>query len=163
MMNLSQIFRKPLQEVPISTIVFVLIVALIGFADATYLTIEHFRGVIPPCSATGGCETVLTGPYAAPLGIPVALVGAVFYLAVVVSSFMYIESKHAGALRPYHRSFLKWVLIFTVLAMLASLWFIFVQAFILHAYCIYCLGSATTSIILFVTAMHIFSKYHETF
>jgi uncharacterized membrane protein len=47
---------------------------------------------------------------------------------------------------------LTWKL-FGVLATLmaaASCWFIFVQAYYIHAYCQYCLGSALTSFTLFV-------------
>ena len=49
-------------KVSTGAVVFLFIVALIGFADASYLTVEHYRNVIPPCT-TSGCETVLTSSY----------------------------------------------------------------------------------------------------
>jgi uncharacterized membrane protein len=128
-----------------------LIVALLGFADATYLTVEHYQGVIPPCSVVSGCETVLTSAYSVIAGVPVSLLGAVFYFIVLVGVFSFLESKKTVLL--------KWSLLFTIFGILFSLWFIYVQAFILGAWCLYCLGSALTSTILFVTACISLKKY----
>lgn len=153
MQNLKNLFAKPLQLPPNSVVIFLLVVALIGFVDASYLTIEHFQGRIPPCSITGGCEQVLTSSYSQIFGIPVSLMGAVFYLLVLVGAFSYLESKNT--------TFLKWTLILTIPALFFSLWFVYIQVFVLYSYCIYCLGSFLTSTILFVTAMEIFWKYQE--
>lgn len=153
MKNLKHLLSQPLQQIHSSAIVFILIIALIGFIDASYLTIEHYRGVIPPCSITAGCEDVLTSGYSIILGIPVSIVGSLFYLFILIGAFAYLESKNT--------LILKWALVSTILGFLFSLWFTFIQVFILHSYCIYCLGSAFSSTILFVTAMHIFSRYQE--
>jgi uncharacterized membrane protein len=126
-------------------------VALLGFADATYLTIEHYQGVIPPCSVVSGCETVLTSQYSVIAGVPVSLLGALFYLAILVGVFAYLESKKTTAF--------KWAMLLTVFGLLFSLWFIYVQAVILGAWCLYCIGSALTSTILFVIACVVFKKY----
>ena len=142
---------KPLQPVPVSLVVAVLVVAIIGFADASYLAIEHYQGVVPPCSITGGCEKVLTSSYAEVLGIPVSLPGALFYLLVAAGAFAYLEGKHEKIFR-YSQAF-------TIFGLLASAWFVFLQIFIIHSYCAYCMGSALTSTILFVLACVIFSKY----
>src|SRR5678815_4200466 len=55
------------------------IVALMGLADATYLTIHHLTAEPVPCSIITGCETVLTSPYAEYAGIPLAAFGAAAY------------------------------------------------------------------------------------
>ena len=157
-MNLKQLSTRPLGPVRTSAVIFLLVVAIIGFADASYLTVEHFRGVIPPCSVVSGCEKVLTSQYSVVLGVPVSLLGALYYLVIALGSFLYLESKHSNALQARHSEILKWTLIATVLGFIMSLWFIFLQVFIIHSYCMYCMGSAGTSIILFVTAMAILSK-----
>lgn len=149
MNNLRQLLKQPLSDVHIGVIIFALIVALIGFADATYLTIEHFQGIIPPCTLTAGCEQVLTSPYSVIFGIPTALLGAVYYFLVLVGLFVYFESKNTNVL--------KWTFFFTTVGFGFSLWFIYLQVFIVGSYCTYCLGSAFTSTILFVTAMGVFS------
>lgn len=148
MNHLKNLLTKPLLAPRNSLAIFVLVVALLGFVDSSYLAIEHYRGVIPPCTIVSGCETVLTGPYSAIFGIPVALLGAIFYLVILVGAFSFLESK---------KTFLfKWALLFTVFGFLFSLWFTYAQAFIIGYWCLYCLGSALTSTILFVTACFIF-------
>jgi uncharacterized membrane protein len=150
---------RPLNKASSAAVVSLFVVALLGFADATYLTVEHYRGAIPPCSITSGCEQVLNSPYSSVLGFPVSLGGSIYYFAIMVGSLIYLESKHLSAnVQSHHFAILKWTLLATTLGLLASLWFIYVQAFILHSYCQYCLGSALTSTILFVTAMEMLAK-----
>ena len=151
MTNLKLLFKRPLRAVPNNIIIGALIVALIGFADAVYLTLERYQGVIPPCSITGGCEAVLTSAYATIAGIPVSLLGVLFYLVILIGLFAYLESKNT--------KILKWTLFLTAFGFLSSLWFVFLQAFVIHAYCAYCLFSALTSTVLFICALVVFSKY----
>jgi uncharacterized membrane protein len=153
MQNLKNLLTKPLRPIPTSIVIFVLLVALVGFADSTYLTIEHFQGVIPPCKVVEGCDTVLTSPYSEVFGIPVALGGSIFYLLVTIGAFAYLESKNEKMLRL--------ALLITVFGILASLWFLILQAFVLKAYCTYCLLSIITSTTLFITACIVFNKYGE--
>ena len=151
MKHLRKLSTMQLSSVPTSFVSILLIVALLGFADAMYLTIEHFKGVVPPCTLVSGCETVLTSTYSVIAGIPVSLLGAIYYLVIAVGIFAYIDTKKSNIL--------KWTLSLTVLGLLMSLWFIFLQAFIIKAWCLYCLGSAVSSIILFVLANVVFKKY----
>jgi len=72
-------------------------------------------------------------------GIPVALLGAVAYFSVFASA--------AFAAFGYARA--RIVLLPVIGAMfLATLWFLYVQAFVLHAYCRYCLFSAAITFLL---------------
>ena len=57
-----------------------------GLAVSVYLTVDHFttRPVLAcPATATVNCEKVLTSSWANVLGIPVALYGLVFFIAMV--------------------------------------------------------------------------------
>jgi uncharacterized membrane protein len=153
MQNLKNLLRQPLRTVPLSIIAGALVIALIGFADASYLTLEHFQGVIPPCTIAG-CDVVLTSAYSAVGSIPVALAGALYYLAMLIGLFIYVESRNLKVL--------KWTLALSVIGLLSTLWFLFVQTFLLRAFCQYCLLSAFTSIVLFVISVWVFSKYRVT-
>lgn len=110
-----------------------LIVSFIGFLDAAYLTIEHFQNRIPPCSINSGCETVLTSSYATVAGVPVALLGALFYMSVF---FMVIS----------HQT--RWLKTIVTVAFIVSLVLLALQAFVIGAFCYYCLGSLVTSTLL---------------
>jgi len=121
---------------------FFLIFSLLGFLDATYLTVQHYQGVIPPCTVVNGCEKVLTSSYSTIANVPVALGGAVYYLAMIVLSLLYFDTKN------HH--WLKRAAHFSIIGLLASAYFISLQLFVIHALCLYCLGSAITSTVLFI-------------
>ncbi|MDO8564640.1 MAG: vitamin K epoxide reductase family protein [bacterium] len=113
-----------------------IVLALIGFGDALYLTISAFEGVIPVCTI-GGCEQVLGSSYAKVGGMPVALFGALYYGAVFGLLVWFVETKSRRAC--------TFALILVSLATLATLYFIYLQAFVIEAWCLYCLLSAAVT------------------
>ena len=130
------------------------LIALIGFADAAYLTAKHYAGVIPPCSLTNGCETVLTSAYAAIGNIPISLIGAAYYLLLFIACVIYFDSKNTRVL--------KAAAYFTTAGFLTSLILVTLQIFVIQALCLYCLVSATTSITLFVLGLIILKKLKKS-
>lgn len=114
-----------------------LVIALIGLADAGFLAFEHLRGVPPPCGAGSQCEVVTTSDYAQILGIPVAYLGTLYYLFIAVLCVLYFDKKNPA--------WIRLASVVTPIGLIMSLWFVGVQAFILHAFCYYCLGSAASS------------------
>ena len=62
-------------------------VSFLGFIDASYLTIKHFVGTPLPCSVLKVCEEVTTSQYSVIGGVPVAMLGAIYYLAIFVLIF----------------------------------------------------------------------------
>lgn len=143
---------KSLRQIPKWIAIVLIVLASIGFIDATFLTIEHYRNVIPPCT-TDGCEIVLTSSYSAILGIPVALLGALYYLLLLVLLLAYIDTKNTKVL--------KSALIFTSLGLVAGIYFFIIQAFVIHAFCQYCLVSGFTSALLFIISMTVLYKYKD--
>ena len=136
------------RQVPNWILLGLYIFSIIGFIDATYLTAEHMIGVIPPCSITKGCEQVLTSNYATLFNIPIALFGALFYLASFLLAVAYRETRN--------KKLLNLILFFSIGAFLASLGFVYIQLFVLHAICQYCMISAGTSTAIFVLALGAF-------
>lgn len=158
MQNSTPFFRRQLANVRTGVVVAFLIVALLGFADATFLTIEHYRGEVPPCT-TEGCDTVLTSSYSSIVGIPVSLLGSLFYFAMLISAFIYLESLWSkGLVGPRQLSILKWSFFATTVGLLASAYFVFLQAVVIGSWCQYCIGSAITSTILFIIAVCVLRK-----
>lgn len=131
-----------------------LVISFVGFLDSIYLTANHFLGVIIPCFVVNGCEQVTTSSYSLILGIPVALLGAIYYLVVFAISLRYVEKKQAKLLQVLH--------LITGVGLIMSLWFIYVQAFIIKAWCLYCLGSAVSSTLLFILGyLAVHKKWHK--
>lgn len=122
-----------------------LVLAGIGFADATYLTVEHYTSFSLPCTITDGCEIVTNSVYSAILGIPVALLGALYYVGVLIAIAAVLEF---GA-----KQYLRYIAMASAAGFAFSMWFVYVQLFILHAICQYCMVSALTSTLLFAASM----------
>ena len=124
--------------------------SFLGLIDASYLAAKHYTGTIPPCAIVKGCEAVTTSQYAT-IGLPaveggisVALLGAIYYLAVLIISIAIIDTKS-----DWLKKFLAG---FSAIGLLASIWFISLQLFVLKALCLYCLVSAFSSTAIFITA-----------
>jgi uncharacterized membrane protein len=60
--------------------------AIVGLAISIYLTLYHYAGIPLVCSDTGiiNCGSVLNSPLAYILGIPIAVIGIVFFLGEFV-------------------------------------------------------------------------------
>ena len=112
---------------------------LLGLADATYLTVLALTGETAACGGQTGCYEVLGSAYSRIAGIPVATFGVIAYF----SAFTFATF----AAFNYARARLFFVI--TVgLMFAATLWFLYVQAFILHAFCRFCLFSAAITFLL---------------
>ncbi len=109
------------------------VISLAGLADATYLTVTHLTGDDLVCGSPGGCSAVLGSVYASVAGIPTAAFGALAYFVAFSSATL--------AAFGYARA--RTLLMLVVMAMFgATLWLLYLQAFILHAFCPFCLLSA---------------------
>jgi uncharacterized membrane protein len=109
------------------------IVSLAGLADASYLTVQALTGETLVCGGSPDCFRVLGSSYARLAGIPMAAFGTLAYFGV----FSFATFAAFGYTRA--RAFLT----LTVGTMfLVTLWLLYVQAFVLHAFCRYCLFSA---------------------
>jgi uncharacterized membrane protein len=109
------------------------VIALAGLADATYLTVQFLTGETVVCGGSVDCFRVLGSPYARIGGIPIASFGVLAYFSV----FSFATFAAFGYARA--EKFFAWS-VWTMLTV--TLWLLFVQAFLLHAFCRYCLLSA---------------------
>lgn len=135
-------------KIKIIAIAFIVLSA-IGFLDATYLTVEHYKGSVPPCSIAG-CEVVLKSGQSAIAGVPVALFGAIYYLTILILSIAFLESGKMAILR--FASYL------TIIGIIASAYFVYLQFFVIGQICQYCMISAGTSTGLFALGVFVIKK-----
>ena len=150
MTNSKTLFYKLLDS-PTKKAILIGLLSFLGLMDASYLAAKHYTGTIPPCAIVKGCEAVTTSQYAVinlpiiDIGISVALLGAIYYLIVLIISIAIIETKS-----DWLKKFLSK---FSILGLLASIWFISLQLFVIKALCLYCLVSAFSSTAIFITAI----------
>lgn len=137
----------------------VLSLAVIGLADAVYLSVKHYLGGAVPCSLTEGCDTVLTSPYAVFGGLPVALWGAFYYLTVIFLAAMNLPSlggvnHRQGGASSQDSSFGRAVLFgLSSAALMTSAILVYLQGQVLAAWCTYCLLSAALALLIFLTLL----------
>lgn len=112
---------------------------ILGLADATYLSVLALTGETAACGGQVGCSEVLSSSYAKIAGIPVAIFGVAGYFTAFTfatfSAFDYPRARKFFAL--------------TVCGLfVATLWFLYVQTFVLHSFCRFCLFSAAITFLL---------------
>ena len=120
------------------------LLALVGLADALYLTIEHVTGQSVRCTIISGCSAVLSSPYAVVGGIPLAAVGAAAYFTVFSLAILTLFGYDIAG---------KLLLPLVGAMFLISVWLIYLQAFVIREFCQYCLLSATITVALLVLLM----------
>ena len=123
------------------------LLALVGFFVALYLWL-HALGVGGPLKCgTGGCDTVQTSRWAVLLGLPVAFYGVVGYVAIFVVAI--------AALRPAALLQRGWSLLLLALAsggMLFTAYLTYIELFVIHAICRWCVGSAAIITVIWIVA-----------
>src|SRR5438270_9463474 len=112
------------------------VVASFGLVDSGYLTIKHLEGSYIRCG--DDCSAVLGSKYAEGVaGVPLAAFGAIAYLTVIAAAVC-----AAGGSKPGQQLLTSMA---TTMA-LVSLWLLYLQAFVIHSFCKYCLASAAASL-----------------
>ena len=107
--------------------------ALLGLAETTYLTAMHLSGADVVCVASSGCSQVLQSAYATFHGVPLASIGALGYFSAFSFAIL--------AIFGYRRA--ADLLAINVGQMFGTtLYLLYVQKYVLHNFCDYCLLSA---------------------
>lgn len=132
----------------------ILVLALIGLADATYLTVTHYAGRAVSCSVLHGCEQVLTSKYATVSGIPIAVFGVVYYVGLfLLAYYRLLGNRFAGRL--LQLAVAAGIIVTSVL--------MYLQLGVIQAVCQYCILSAilTTIIAILVVLLALRNKTDE--
>ena len=109
-----------------------IVLAVIGLGIATYLTIAHYGGFTVLCTTkNNSCEQVQQSVYAKVAGVPVALLGAIGYLAILVT--LLIPEREATRLA---------TLGITVFGFGFSAYLTYREVFTLKEICEWCVSSA---------------------
>ena len=108
------------------------VLTVLGLGVATYLTYIHYAGIKPLCGKGGGsCEIVQTSTYSKLVGVPVALIGLLGYVAILGS-----------LLAPEGEETRLATLAFTLVGFGFSAYLTYRELFSIHHLCEYCLSSA---------------------
>jgi uncharacterized membrane protein len=120
-----------------------LVLTVLGLAVASYLTYIHYAGIKPLCGTNGGgCEIVQTSVYSKLVGVPVALIGLLGYIAILGS--LLVPDSESSRLATVG---------FTVVGFGFSAYLTYRELFSIHHICEYCVSSAVIVTILMCLAV----------
>ncbi|NYJ74169.1 vitamin K epoxide reductase family protein [Allobranchiibius huperziae] len=132
--------RRPRWLPPVS-----LALSVLGLAVSIYLTYEHFTGSSTlACSGSGqvDCLKVTTSQWSKLFGIPVAMLGLLFFVAMT-----------AVCLPPVWRRAPRWVdlarIAATGVGLVMVFYLIWAEFFRIHAICLWCTGVHVITFVLF--------------
>lgn len=124
------------------------LLALVGLGVASYLAYVEVNQVSAVCGPIGECNIVQSSSYAKLFGIPIAVLGVLSYVAILLLWFgqRYLPARTSS-----------WcslgLVLLTIFGTLFSIYLTLLEIFVIEAVCLWCLSSAvlTTLIMLLVT------------
>ena len=120
------------------------LLAALGVGLTAYLTYVDTGGSKSAfCVAGGGCDIVRESIYARLFGIHLSIVGLAGYIAILVMSLLPIKS----LLKPLG------IFLMSITGFSFSMHLVYVQLFVLHAICPWCMSSASLMSIIFVVGV----------
>ena len=124
-----------------------IVLALVGMAVAFYDSYAIYNGQLLWCPPPiNGCNEVAASPYARIFDLPVGYYGVVYYLYMFGLTALL-------AFDPLARGLRVGAVLYTALGVLFSIYFMVLQLGFIRAFCIYCLVSAVTTVLLAVAAV----------
>lgn len=133
----------------------ILILAIAGLGISFYLTNSYLFGGIIACGQSGGCETVRSSPYAWLLGVPLPIWGAVAYAGLTGLAVWGLAMRRLG----------EWGRLALFALGLAGLLFsgylTYLELFVIHAICRWCVGSAVIMLLLFLCTLPLLGGHEE--
>jgi uncharacterized membrane protein len=124
-----------------------LVFAFIGIADAFYDSYAVYTGQLLWCPPPiDGCNIVANSPYARIAGVPLGYLGVIFYLYMFALAALL-------AFDPLSRGLRLGALLYAVLGVSGSIYFMYILFTYIHAFCIYCTISAVLTLLLLIAAL----------
>jgi uncharacterized membrane protein len=133
------------EDVPGWMRVATLVLAVAGLVAAAYLTFEHVTSSTSlACPDTGriSCAKVTTSSYSSFLGIPVAVLGLVYFVVLVA---LVLPAAWRSVGPRVHRLRLAWVSV----GMLSVLYLVWAELFGVRAICLWCTGVHVVTTLVF--------------
>jgi uncharacterized membrane protein len=124
------------------------LLAVVGILIALYLTLSKV-GVIGVLSCSiGSCETVNTSRWSILLGVPIAAWGVAAYVALLA-----LALAGSGETREQSVAIARMLVALAGWSVLFSAWLTYLELFVIHAICIWCLTSALLWVVIFAVSI----------
>jgi uncharacterized membrane protein len=126
----------------------VALLALAGLFVSLYLYLYKLGMIGSLACGAGGCETVQLSPQSRFLGVEVALIGVVGYGGLLALGLLSLQPRHAGRSWP-----LTSLLVLGAGAVGFTLYLKYLELFVIHAICRWCVVSAVIIALLFAVTV----------
>ena len=124
------------------------LISLAGLFLGVYLTMYKFGIIGSLACNVGSCEQVQTSRWSVFLGLPVATWGVGFYVLMLALAIAGLQPRFMDS-----RRLSLVMLLLTGWGVAFTAWLNYLEAFVIHAWCEWCLGSAGMVLVLFVLAL----------
>ena len=122
--------------------------ALGGVGLSTYLAMYKLGYIGTLACGAGGCETVQMSKWATLMGLPVAVWGLLYYVALFVAAFLGTTERLVDSPWISHA-----LLALTSWGVAFSVWLTYLELYVIHAICRFCVVSAILVTVLFVMSV----------
>ncbi|HEY4503077.1 MAG TPA: vitamin K epoxide reductase family protein [Candidatus Paceibacterota bacterium] len=126
----------------------VFILGLAGFMVARHIYNHKKAGILLVCPIRFDCNTVVNSDYSKIFGIPVEILGMIYYIVISLSHLPFIFMSDSVPL-----AFVNVPLIASAAAFIFSVYLIGVQIFALKKGCSWCFVSAFISTVIFIVTL----------
>jgi len=117
-------------------------VAIAGLFVSGYLYITYTSEASIVCGVGHGCDTVRLSPYASFFGVPTPAYGILFYLLLATAALLST---------PANRRWIRLPLsLLTGSGLLVSAGLTYIEAFVIDAWCVWCVASALLALAAFI-------------
>jgi uncharacterized membrane protein len=124
-----------------------MISASAGMAVSIYMLVFKVYSIDAMCLGNSGCSTVNASPYSEIYGIPVAAVGFIGYLAIIVTLIL---EKHLSFFKE-NGPLLEFGM--GLAGVVYSAYLTYLEFFVIHAVCPFCVASAVAIALCFIFAL----------
>lgn len=124
------------------------ILALLGLLVSLYMLSYALGLTGSVICGIGDCEKVQTSPYSHMAGFPVAAVGVLGYLVLLAVSLVGLQPSASGS-----RVISALLLVGGLLGIAFSAYLTYLEGFVIHAWCQWCVSSALIMLLAFLAAL----------
>ena len=129
--------------------IFLIVLALVGIGITIYIHHLKKTGKKPVCIIGKGCNTVIHSKYANILGLPLEVLGFIYYATVALLAILL----SIGVLQISVFPISKVLLLLGTLALLFTIYLTYIQGAVLKMWCQYCLSSALVTFFIFLVEL----------
>ena len=124
------------------------LISLLGLFLGAYLTLYKFGFIGTLACGMSSCEQVQTSRWSVFMGLPVATWGLGFYALMLALAIVGMQERYSDS-SPLSLA----MLVLTACGAVFTAWLNYLEAFVIHAWCEWCLFSAGMVLVLLVLAI----------